>query len=169
MYQFARCQSHPDYPDLQGWYLILKPGDVGTLMELHRAIAHLYFNKFALDPHLPKEKCPGFYSPVVLAGKWLETVEKYLLRWDTVVVNSRGGLLTLADVKVLSTIESETMSWPDIFENERITIARWPKGRHFYLSSNENRIFSPSKYTKYGDALRAAKKYTDNIRVEGPL
>lgn len=169
MYQFARCQSHPNYPDMQGWYLVLKPGDVGTLMELHRAIARKYFCKFAMDPHLTMEKCPGFYGPVALAGKWLETVEKYLLQWDTIVVNSGGGLLTLADVKVLSTVESETMSWPDIYEDEVVTISRWSEGLHFYLSSNKDRIFSPGKYNTYEDALKAAKKYTENIRTKDSL
>ncbi len=163
VYQFACCQTHPDLPDLQGWYLIVKPGDMGTLMELHEGVARRFFCMFALDPHLPQEKCPGFYSPVVLAAGWLVTIEKYLLEGVIVAVNSRGGMLPLAEVKVLSTIESEEMRWPNIIEDERITISRWPEGRHFYLSSNRSRIFVPSKYNEYAAAFRAAKKYTNNI------
>ncbi len=35
MYRFVRCQTHPKYPNLQGWYLVLKPDDLLTLVDLH--------------------------------------------------------------------------------------------------------------------------------------
>lgn len=166
MYTFARCQPDSKYPDLQGWYLILRPGDFEALMELHTGVCHLYFSKFAMDPHLAKERLPGAYSPVVLAESWLKSVERYLLAGITVVVNPSGGMLPLSDVKVLATIEAKKMSWPTHFEGEIITISRWPKGLHYYLSSNMDRIFVPSKYTKYEDALGAAEKYTDKIKLK---
>ncbi len=166
MYQFARYQLSPD---LQGWYLVLKPNDIDTLMELHKGVAHLYFSKFALDPPPAVAKLPGLYRPIEMAASWLQTVSKQLLDGVSLVVNSKGGWLPLADVKVLSTIESETMSWPNIYEDEVITISRWPKGLHFYLSSNKDRIFSPGKYHKYEDALRVAKKYTEDIRTKDSL
>lgn len=51
MYHFARCQPHSKRPDLQGWYLILEPGDIDTLEKLHRGVAYSLFAQFGKDPH----------------------------------------------------------------------------------------------------------------------
>lgn len=162
MYQFARCQTHPKFLDLQGWYLILEPDDVDTLMDLHQGVAKMYFHKFWMDPHLSEYDKAGMCNPVKLATSWMQSVMK-LLSAGPVMVNSSGGMLPPGG-KVLSTIESKTMSWPVIYEDEIITVCRWPEGRHFYLSSNKNRIFVPSKYHEYEAALHAARQYTDNIK-----
>jgi len=169
MYKFVRCQTHPKCPDLQGWYLVLKPGDIETLEELHRGVSAFYLQKFGLDPHLQKDMSdPGtgayLKHPVRLIALWLETIERYLATGKTVIVNSRGGMLALSDMKVLSEMPSEKLIWPDNCDpDEVITISRWPKGYHFYLTSNKERIFVPSKYDTLEEARQTAEKYTDNI------
>jgi hypothetical protein len=160
MYHFARCQLHSKCPDLQGWCLILKPDDFDTLLELHKGVVSLYFHKFGLDPHITGSSP---YNPIKLAQGWFQSAEKLLLIGTTLAVNSSGGMFPLEGVKVLSTLEKETMTWPDLYDDEVITISCWSGGRHYYLSSNKDRIFAPSKYVEYQAARQAAERYTDNI------
>lgn len=162
MYSFVRCQTHLACPNLQGWYLVLKRYDFAALMELHLGVTNLYYHKFGTNPHATEFEI-ATYNPIVLATKWLSSIEHYLLNDTTLVVNSAGGMVPLDSVKVLATIESEKMVWPTIYKDEIITISRWPEGRHYYLSSNKNRIFVPPKYVQYEAARHTAKKYTDNI------
>ncbi len=165
MYRFARCQPHAKCPDLQGWYLILKPDDLDALMKLHKGVANLYFTKFGMDPHLKPDSEEGVLkNPVRLAGLWLGSVEKFLSAGTTLAVNFCGGMIPLDSVKVLATVESELMNWPNHYPDEVITISRWPDAQHFYLSSNKDRVFVPPKWTEYDDAHWIAKKYTDNIK-----
>lgn len=167
MYKFVYCQPHAKCPDLKGWYLILEPDDVDTLMELHKGVAGLYFRKFGLDPHYNKPELATFYNPIRLAATWFTTVEKFLFTGTTLAVNSSGGWLPLDSVKVLKGEVSKKFIWPDRWLWETITISRWPEGRHYYLSSNRDRIFIPNKYSTYEDALQVAQMYTKNIEDKG--
>ena len=163
MYNFVRCQTHPKCPDLQGWYLVLKPGDLETLEELHRGISAFYFQKYGLDPHL-KDEMLFLKHPVRLAAGWLETISKILVSGTTALVNFSGGILPPNGVTILSEITCEEMLWPDAFDPEEvITISRWPKGFHFYLTSSKDRVFVPPKYGSLEEALEVAELYTDNI------
>lgn len=165
MYRFAHCQPHPKCPNLQGWYLILEPDDLDALMELHHGIANFYFWKFGMDPHLKPNSEEGVMkNPVRLAAMWLQSIEKFLMAGTTIVVNSSGGMVPLDSVKVLATKESEKMIWPDHYDDEIITISRWKKGKHYYLTSNKNRVFVPPSYIEYTDAREIAEIYTDNIK-----
>lgn len=168
MYKFVRCQTHAKCPNLQGWYLVLEPNDLETLEKLHQSISAFYFQKFGLDPHLQKDMSnpdTGAYlkHPVRLAGLWSETIEKQLFR-GRVLVNSRGGILP-NDVRVLAEVTRVKMLWPGPFDpKEVITISRWPKGFHFYLSSSKERIFTPPKYETLEEAREVAEIYTNNIQ-----
>jgi len=168
MYHFARCQPDAGCPDLQGWYLILEPDDLDALMALHKGVASLYYCKYGMDPHLKPDSDEGFLkNPIRLAALWLGTVEKFLSAGTTLAVNSSGGMIPLDSVKVLATVEQEKMVWPDLYDDEKITISRWPEGKHYYLSSNKNRVFVPPSYNSYTDAYAAARKYTENIHAKG--
>ncbi len=166
MYHFARCQPRANCPDLQGWYLILKPGDVETLERLHRGVAHLYYAKFSKDSHADPG---GVQNPIRLGALWLVTVERFLARHVTLAINSSGGMSPLDDLKVLATAESTVMVWPNHHEGEVITISRWKDSKHFYLSSNRDRVFVPPKYVRYEDALHMAQIYTENIETGDAL
>lgn len=167
MYRFVRCQTHPDCPNLQGWYLVLKTDDVDTLMELQEGVANLHYSKFSMDPHIAESEMAMAYNPTVLATKWLRSIEHFLLNGITLAINQSGGMVPLDSVKILAEIESEEIVWPDCYADEVVTISRWPAGRHYYLSSNKNRIFVPPWYIDYKAALHAAKKYTDNVKSKG--
>lgn len=175
MYRFARCQPHTKCPDLLGWYLILEPSDLDALMKLHKGIAHLYFAKFGMDPHIKPDSVEGVLkNPIRLAALWLQTMEKHLLRGETVFVNFSGGMMTYNKSKIRTIVEREKMIWPsdEFDEEEIITISRWPRARHYYLSSNKGRVFVPSKYWSHKDAKQVAEQYTSNIRTKentGPL
>ena len=166
MYSFVRGQTRPAGPaDLQGWYLVLKPDDVDTFMELHLGVAGFYYSKFGMDPHITEFEIG--YNPIVLVTKWLSSIEHYRLNDTTLAINSSGGMVPLDSVKVLAETRSKKMIWPTLYEDEIITISRWPECRHYYLSSNKSRIFVPPKYIDYKAAVLAAEKYTDNVKTKG--
>lgn len=169
MYHFAHCQPHSKCPDTFGWYLILKPDDLDALMKLHKSVAYLCFAKFGMNPHIKPDSVEGVLkNPIRLAALWLQTMEKFLLRGETVLVNSSGGMMPYDETKIRTVVDREKMIWPsDEFDpDEIITISRWPRAHHFYLSSNKNRVFVPSKCTNYENAKRVAEQYTSNIRTK---
>ena len=162
MYRFHLCQTHPKCPDLRGWYLELKPGDFVTLMDVHVGVCHLYWSKFGLNPHIDPS---GPYNPLVLAAKWMQSVERFLLSGETVLINSLGGMLP-GKAKVLDTVELDKLEWPDLFDDEVITISRWPEGKHYYMSSNRDRIFCPSSHNTYEVARSVALRYVTADRIK---
>ena len=160
-FTFHRCQTHPDIKDLIGWYLELQPDDLTTLEAIWPNICNSLFMRFNFDPHL---KDNPMYKPVKLAAGWRQTVEKYLLQGMTLGINCAGGFAPLSGFIILSTLESETLDWPDYFPDERITIAKWPDGKHWYVISSKNRVFAQSKFIGYEDARNYALKFTNSVR-----
>jgi hypothetical protein len=73
-------------------------------------------------------------------------------------VNINGGMFPARESTILETVESDKIDWAIRYEDERITISRWPEARHYYLCSNRNRMFVPDKYNDYADALKAARR-----------
>ena len=168
-YRFHRCQPHAKCPDLTGWYLELRPDDAETVMKLHRGVTGLYFFKFGQDPHIQRdENQRALYNPIKLAANWLMLVERYLMAGETLLVNSNGGIMPMRGIIILETVESDDLHWDDRFDDERITISRWPQAKHYYLASNKNRVFVPEKYNSYAEARREALRYvpTDRIRTK---
>lgn len=163
MYRFLRCQTCPSSRDVIGWYLVLDIGDMKTAMELHRGVATMYLQQFGGDPHLLPPEIAAHYLPITLAAKWLDTVVQAIIN-APVLVNFKGGWMTFEGVTVLGEVTSDTLVWPEHFEDEIITIGRYPAGRHSYLSSNKDRIFTPPKHSTYQAAEQVAKQYTDQIR-----
>jgi hypothetical protein len=166
-YTFCLCQLHPKCPDLTGWMLAIRPTDpVGLLMEVHRGVISLYYNKFGLDPHIQADEFRrGLYNPIKLAAGWLQTADKFLIEGETILVNVNGGMMCAKEVTILETIERDKIDWTVRYEDERITISRWPEGEHYYLCSSKNRIFVPDKYHDYADALKAAHRYVPVARI----
>ena len=81
------------------------------------------------------------------------------------LVNSNGGMMPMAGATILDTVESEELIWPDRQDGERITLSRWPQGRHCYVSSTKNRVFIPLKYVSYEEALKVARRYVPAARI----
>jgi len=107
----------------------------------------------------------SLYNPIKLAAGWLQTADKFLIEGETILVNVNGGMLSAKEVKILETVESDDIDWDVRYEDEKITISRWPEGRHYYLCSNKNRVFIPDKYNDYADALKAARRYVPVARI----
>jgi len=173
-YRFHRCQPHARCPDLTEWYLVLRPDDVDTLMKLHKGVVGLYFFKFGMDPHIQKDKTQAaLYHWAKLGAHWLMSVERYLMNGETLLVNHNGGIMPMDGVKVLETVESDNIHWDNRYDDEIITISRWPRGKHWYLASNKfQRLFIPAKYVNFEEARHEALRYTDHIRAavnSGPL
>jgi hypothetical protein len=168
MYRFVRCQTHPKCPNLIGWYLVIEQGDIDVLMKLHRGVATMYLQQFGGDPHLLNSELASLYHPVMLAAKWLNTVMQETFN-RPILVNFKGGWMTFDGVLVLGEITSDKLIWPKQFDDEVITIGKYPDGRHYYLSSNRGRLFAPPKHTTYQAAAQVAKQYTDQIRERNYL
>lgn len=114
------------------------------------------------DPHFNGHP---YYNPRYLAEQWVLSVQRYLSS-DTILVNRNGGFIPYHETRILSTVESERLAWPDKLEDEIITIAKWPEGRHYYLCSNKGHIFVPDKHSTFEAAKQAALNYVpaDQIR-----
>jgi hypothetical protein len=169
--RFHRCQCHAKCPNLQGWYLEVQPDDNETVFRLHRGVAHLYFAKFGMNPHLKPDSDEGIlYNPIKLAAQWLVGIERFLTRGQAVLVNSNGGMMPLDGTIILETREIDTKDgykWPDDFaDDEIVTISRWPEAKHYYLSSSKDRIFAPEKYTVYEAARRVALRRVPAARIK---
>jgi len=169
MYTFVYGQPHAKVKNRREWYLILEPGDVDTLMKLHKGVTLAYFYKFGFDPPVFKsELLASLYHPMRLAASWLESVEKFLATGVTLAVNFAGGMLPLDSVEVFTEEKSKRLLWPRYkYRNEVITISHWPEGRHYHLSSDKGRVFTTSKYNTYALAHQVARMYTKNIQDKG--
>ena len=169
MYRFVRYTPHDKCLDLQGWYLVLKPTDLDTLMKLHEGVAHFYFVKYGSGGSNAREGAALGINPIHMAAGWLEAVGKAGMRGETLAVNKVGGWCPLKEGQVCSEKQSERLVWPDYYEDEVITISKYglPEARHYYLTSNKDRIFTPCKYSTYEAAERAAHTYTDNVQTKG--
>lgn len=166
MYRYVWCQTHSECPDLKGWYVVVEPDDFSLVAKLHKGITHVYYHKFGLDPHLQKSEIAGIYNPVRLGANWFNVVFNFLMNNHTLIVNSVGGWLPLDSVTVFRTVESSKLVWPDTYDDEVITISRWPEGVHWYLASNKDRIFTPPRFVQYKDALAHAKLFTERIETK---
>lgn len=74
--------------------------------------------------------------------------------------------MPLYGTKILETVESDNLYWDDYFDDEIVTISRWPKAKHFYLASNKGRIFVPDKYNTYKVAYMAVLRYVPADRIK---
>ncbi len=165
-YTFHLCQPDSRLPKVTGWYLELQPDDTETLFLLHKGVAGLYFSKFGKDPHITKDAdCSILYNPVKLAASWLLSIESYLLAGRAVLVNSQGGFMPMHNVKILDTVQSDDISWDERYDNEIITVSRWPEGRHYYLCSSRNRMFVPDHYNTFQAAEEEALRYVPKEHI----
>ena len=161
-YKFLLCQPDKRFPDTQGWYLELRPGDLATLMEVHIGIARFYCAKFGpLTPE--KLGC----NPLDLTARWVSIVQQQLMADITLVIGSSGGWLPKSDVVVVAERESDKLVWPTVIEGETITLKRWPGGIHWYLCSSVDRIFAPNKHRTYEAAYEAARVFVSEDCING--
>lgn len=158
-YRFARCQVHPAFQDVQGWFLEVQGDDPQLVAALHKSIAAKYHSMLGQDSH----GCGA--DATRLAAVWLQSLESALQEGD-VLVNPAGGFVAKRDLIVLAEIKRRDLIWPEVFADEIITISRWPKGTHYYLSSNRGRVFVPEKFVTYRAARLAALRYVPADRIK---
>ena len=161
-YKFHLCQPHRKCPNLTGWYMELRPDDLDTLMKIHKGVTGLYWHKFGMNPHIDPT---GPYNPIKLAAQWLMSVQSQLATGETILVNMNGGIMPFDDTIILETETSDDLSWDVRFEDEIVTISKWFKGNHYWLSSSKGRIFVPDKYNTFESAYRAALRYVPVGRI----
>jgi hypothetical protein len=166
-YTFHRIQCHPKIPHLTGWYLELRPDNVDTLMAVHKGVTGAYFRRFGLDPHIKTDEVlQHYYHPIKLAAGWLESVERFLFCGESVLINENGGFIPMNRAIILDTVESDSLSWFERHDDETITVSRWSRGRHWYISSNKHRVFVPTKYNTLDEARHEALRYVPEERLQ---
>ena len=157
-YRFARCQVHPAFADVQGWFLEVQGDDPQLVAALHKSITAKYHSMLGQDSHSCGADATRF------AAAWLQSLESALQEGE-VLVNSAGGFVAKRDLIVLNEIKRCDLTWPECFTDEVITISQWPKGKHYYLCSNRGRVFIPEKYATYRAARLAALRYVPADRI----
>lgn len=162
MHTFLLIQPHPKCPNLTGWYLELHPYDFETFMDVHIGVCCSYYHKFGQDPHYDPT---GPYNVRRLIEAWLKSIQERL-KEGPVLINSVGGWLPFEVAIILGTKQSEKLEWPDVFDDEIITIKKWPGGKHYYLCSSRDRIFSNPKWSSYLWARESALKYVPQERIK---
>jgi len=160
-YRFARCQVHPAFDDVQGWFLEVQGDDPQLVAALHKSITAKYHSMFGEDSHGK----PGPADATRLAAAWLQSLE-LALQEGKVLVNPAGGFVAKRDLIVLAEIKCRDLTWPEVFADEIVTISRWPKGTHYYPCSNRGRVFIPEKFTTYRAARLAALRYVPADRIK---
>jgi hypothetical protein len=166
-YTFHKVQCHEKIPTLTGWYLQLIPYDIATLLEVHLGVTAMYFHRFQHDPHMQKDETTRrIWNPITQAQRWLGSMHDRMKDNKTVLINMNGGWMFMEDAIILDTVTSENIRWGDRYDTEIITISRWPKGRHFYLSSNKFRVFLPDKHNTYIGAFEDALQYVPSERIK---
>ena len=161
MHTFHLIQPHPKCPNLTGWYLELQPHDFGTFMDVHIGVCAALYHKFGQDSHYDPQ---GPYNVRRLIEGWLKAITESLKR-GPVLINIVGGWLPFEDAIILGTKCSEELDWPDVFDDEIITISKWPGRRYYYLCSSRARIF-PTKYSRYTTARSVAMKFVPSDRIK---
>jgi len=141
--------------------VLIRQGDKETLDCVYSQIAEYLARRFGGDPHYQKGDTSYFYYHKRLAKAWLASAQK-MLKKGPILVNKVGGTLFYDSVEVLASQELDTLVWPDHLE-EKITIRRWPGGKHYYLFSNLNRKFPRNPFGVYEKAFETAKAFTDNV------
>ena len=101
-----------------------------------------------------------------LAAQWLQGVERFLLAGETILVNVNGGTMPLDGTTILVTAESDDIDWNVQYDDEIITISRWPEGKHYYLCSSKYRIFVPDKHSTFEAARKAALRHVSANRIK---
>jgi len=162
--RFVRCQVHPAFDDVQGWFLEVRDDAPELLAALEKAIAAKYRTMFGEDAHGK----PGPANATLLAATWLRSLREELQEGE-VLINAAGGFVAKRDLIVLAEIERDDLTWPEDFADEIIVISKWPKGKHYYLCSNKERVFIPEKFHSYQAARKAARKYVSADRIKSRL
>ena len=133
-----RCQVHPAFDDVQGWFLEVRAGDSELLAALHRSLTSKYHLIFGEDPHGGCVKDNG----AALAAIWLQSLEMELQEGD-VLVNPAAGFVAKRDLIILaeialwrparlwacsspSTKRGTKTPWPTIGDGETTHRQGWP-------------------------------------------
>ena len=162
---FAKVQTHPECPNLVGWYMKVTPDNWQAIDKLHASFCSKLFHKHNKDPHNWKKDDANPFSDVVRYGTlFLETLTRHQQNGETLYVNSRGGWMNDKGIKILAEIETE--KWPEEIEGEIITISKWPAGKHYYLASNKERIFLENKFDDVLLAREHAKLFVSEANIK---
>jgi len=172
MYTFALVQTHPKCPTLRDWYLKLTRAQaadpkIEQLLAGHVQASVLQREREHAEDTHPSESY-ALLGRGAVAFRWPETVQLLLQRDTAVLVGRRGGICPVEGTKILETRKSKDLAWPQD-ERELVTISKWQRGSHWYLSSTFDRIFEPSHYDTPEEAIEAALAFVprEQIKVKG--
>ena len=73
-YRFVRCQVHPAFADVQGWFLEVHGNDRQLIVALHKSIVAKYYSILGQDSH------GSGGDAIQLATTWLQSLKSELHR-----------------------------------------------------------------------------------------
>jgi hypothetical protein len=158
-HRFLLCNLTPNIISQPHWYVVLEPGDVELLEQLHRQATLMFAGKFG-NKHAAS--WGPLYDPITLGAKWLQSIEHFLEE-GPLLVNQSTGFHPIPEELVIHE-ERLSETWPG---EEVIVISKWPGGIHFYLHSSIERSFAVSRFPTYEAARQEAEKYTPNVKTKG--
>lgn len=158
-------------PNIIGWYLILDPKDDDLLLYIHKIVTQTNILKAEKDPHIKGEINKSSFlvmiqHPISLSARWLMAMENNRFNGNIALVNRSGGWMPLDDqINILQRVTKNKFEFPtDKYEDqERLTISRFPDGKHWYISSNKDRMFD--KFNNVDEALVEAKRHVPYNKI----
>jgi hypothetical protein len=68
--------------------------------------------------------------------------------------------------RIIEEREVNVFAFPVDDKPEIITIGKWPDGKHFYIKSSKQRVFTQNKYNTFEEAEREALLYADKEHIK---
>ena len=166
-YEFVRCAPDSRFPDSQCWYLQLPTDDQALFERVHGAMAKALYDRYGKDPHFDDTTPFGPIGLPKLGGLWAQGFELLASVQEIVYVNSMFGFLPGLPKDIMAHETRPKLEWPTEVKGY-ITISRWPRRPHWYLSTRDGRTFDPPKHNTLEFAKRHALKFVsvDRIRIK---
>jgi len=151
-YTFVNVQNRKQ-KYLKGWYLKCPLSNTELLMKMGKVLLSRALKKLTHG-----KTCK---INIVKMGEDLYKCWDDLLfsNHKAIYFNPNGSWMAdIKGYKTHETRESDKLVWPTE-EDEVITISRWRRGGHWYLSSSANRMFEKNGFSTCNGAETVAKNY----------
>lgn len=172
-YTFVRVSPDHRIPQLQGWYLKVHKYDFELHDKLIKAMTNArawkYFqnkDNFESDGHT-RTLVAEITHPMKMCPRWVNTLHTLFKENTYALVNHNFGLCNYPEheADVHAEFESTEYAFPVLYDDELMTVSRWPEGEHWYVTSNKERIMVPEKHDTLEAAVKAAAVYVTEDKI----
>lgn len=174
VYVFVLCSPDSRFPNYKDWYLKITKESKYILKEFFESFKSMLQIKFGYNPHYfnQQTKEPAFnlapiFHPTILSAEWIVCAVNFLDKYNVLYIGNKGQMFppNTGSYIVHSEKSSPVLTFPTTDINESIKIQVWKNGKHFYLESSVNRVFSKAKYDSFNLAYEEASKYVNETSI----